>query len=172
MKKFLCLMFALLLCAVSALAEAPLGLTDFTATDMQGNEVTQAIFADHDLTAVNIWATWCGYCVEEMPEFPQLIERLPENVNFVTLCTDAAAEPELAAQILEASNANFVTIVDNEETYAQFTSLITAFPTTCFFNSEGVMVGQPIVGVPSLDDPVGAYYDLIMDALAQLEAQA
>lgn len=171
MKKFLCLMFALLLCALPALAEVQVGLTDFTTTDMEGNEVTEAMFADYDLTVVNIWATWCGYCVEEMPAFAELVEKLPENVNFVTLCTDAADEPELAAQILEASGATYATLVDNEETYAQFTSLISAFPTTCFFNSEGVMVGEPIVGA-LLEDTANAYYELIMDALAQLEGQA
>lgn len=169
MKKFLSLLFALLLICLPALAEGGMGLTAFTAADMDGNEVTQDIFAAYDLTAVNVWATWCGYCVEEMPSFPQLVEMLPENVSFITICTDAADEPELAKQILDSAGATFTTLIDNEETYAQFTSLISAFPTTYFLNSAGEVVGEPIVGVPSLDDPADAYYTLILDALKLVE---
>jgi thiol-disulfide isomerase/thioredoxin len=72
----------------------------FTALDMDGNEVTEAIFAPYDVTMVNIWATWCGYCVEEMPFFPELKDKLPENANLITICEDASYEPELTKEIL------------------------------------------------------------------------
>ena len=81
MKKILALLIAALLTCSFALAEA--GLTSFQTYDLSTiafdeNEemtietVTQDIFADYDLTMVNVWATWCGYCVEEMPELAKL----------------------------------------------------------------------------------------------------
>lgn len=32
---------------------------------------------------VNIWAIWCGSCVEKLPEMGELYEKLPEKVNIV-----------------------------------------------------------------------------------------
>ena len=167
MKKLFCLLLIAALTLSAALAE--IGLTNFTTTDMDGNIVTQEIFADYDLTVVNLWATWCGYCIEEMPELARLKTMLPENVNFITLCEDAHLDMDLANEILTASGANFQTLINTQEIYDQFFSLVTAFPTTVFFNSEGILVGKPIVGVPSLENSADAYYAYAMEALDELE---
>ena len=42
-------------------------LGDFTATDLDGNHVDQSIFTGRKLTMINIWATFCGPCLGEMP---------------------------------------------------------------------------------------------------------
>ena len=169
MKKFLCVALALAFLCASALAEV--GLASFSTTDMEGHAVTQDIFSDYDLTVVNIWATWCGYCIEEMPSFSALKTNLPDNVNFITLCQDASDNMQLVGEILRASGANFQTLVSNAEIEEQFLSQVYAFPTTYFLDSQGMAVTDPIVGVPSLDDPAGAYYELAMGVLSQLEAK-
>lgn len=167
MKKTVVLLLALMLICTSALAET--GLTSFSTRDMQGETVTQDVFADYDLTMVNIWATWCGFCVQEMPELARLKDMLPENVNLITICDDASVEPELAAEILEASGATFQTLETSPEMYDQLLGEVYAFPTTCFLDSDGVLVGEPIPGVPSLENAADAYYTLIQSALAMLE---
>ena len=48
-------------------ARRPL-LGSFTAQDLEGNTVDQSILADHKLTMVNVWATFCTPCLSEMPE--------------------------------------------------------------------------------------------------------
>ena len=167
MKKLFCLFLILAMPFSVALADD--GLTHFTTTDMEGHTVTQDIFAEYDLTVVNIWATWCGYCIEEMPELSQLKTMLPDNVNFITLCEDASADLKLAGDILRSAGANFQTLIVNDEIYDQFLYQIYAFPTTCFLNSEGMLVAQPIVGVPSLDGAADAYYAITMGVLDMLE---
>ena len=160
MKKLIAILISLMLIASLASAQAA-GLTDFTTTDMEGNTVTQDIFAPYDMTMVNVWATWCGYCIEEMPAFAEIVNNLPENVNLITICDDAEAEPELVKQILEASNANFQTLIPTDEMYQQLLGYVYAFPTTFFLDSEGVPIVQPLSGVPSLEDPAGAYLKII-----------
>lgn len=154
--------------AVSASA-AEVGLTNFTTTDMEGNTVTQDIFADYDLTMVNIWATWCGYCVEEMPELAKLKKMLPENVNLITICDDAAYETELTQQILRESGANFQTLKTTDDMYTQLLAYVYAFPTTFFVNSEGIPVVQPLTGVPSMENAADAYYTIIEQVLNLME---
>jgi len=170
MKKLLALMMALMLMVLPAMAEEEGGFK-FTTVDMDGNEVTEAIFADYDVTMVNIWATWCGYCVEEMPGFAALKDRLPENANLITICEDASYEPELAAEILESVGANFTTLQVNEEVFNEILANVYAFPTTIFVDENGEVIGQPIVGVPSMDleEAMNAYYQAIMLRLNIIE---
>ena len=168
MKKLLGLLLALALCCAPALAEA--GLTDFSTVDLDGNVVTETIFESYDLTMVNIWATWCGYCVYEMPELARLQNMLPENVNLISICDDAADEPELAASILNASGATFQTLATSPEMYDQLLGSVYAFPTTYFLDSSGMAVGEPITGVPSLDgDAAEIYAGVIQEVLNMLE---
>ena len=53
MKKLLAALLAMLMLCSFALAD---GL-EFVTTDMEGNIVTQEIFAEADLTMVNVWAS-------------------------------------------------------------------------------------------------------------------
>ena len=113
MKKTLILLLALamLVAAPAALAETS-GLTSFNTYDMEAQPVDESIFSGYDLTMVNIWATWCGYCVQEMPELAKLKDMLPENVNLITICDDATVETELAYTILQGTGAtNFQTLM-------------------------------------------------------------
>jgi len=165
MRKILSIVIAMALLCSLAFAEAK----TFVTTDVEGNEVTEAIFADYDLTMINIWATWCGYCIEEMPVFDELKDSLPENVNFITICEDFSYNTELAQQVLEAVEANYTTLVATEEMfYGGFLSDVYAFPTTLFVDREGNFVGEAVVGVPSLSDPLGAYTEILNDRIASL----
>lgn len=160
MKKLICALLALMMLCTAALAEI-----EFSTVDTDGRHVTQAIFEDYELTMVNVWATWCGYCIDELPEFSGLKDSLPENCNLITICDDSASEPELTAAILELVKANFTTLAANEEMYAGILRDVYAFPTTFFVDGSGNIVGEAVVGVPSLDDPAGAYYDIMMERL-------
>ena len=49
----------------------------FTTEDLDGNEVTESILKDKDVTMINIWGTFCPPCIEEMPELAKLSASLP-----------------------------------------------------------------------------------------------
>ena len=47
----------------------------FETQDLEGNACdSKELFALHDLTLVNIWATWCGPCIEEMPALEKIYQ--------------------------------------------------------------------------------------------------
>lgn len=165
MKRIFAALLAMLMLCSFAMADG----VQFVTTDMDGNVVTNEIFAEADLTMVNVWATWCGYCIEEMPEFAALNEKLREqNGQLITICDDASVEPELTALILEATGANFTTLAATVDMYSGILSSVYAFPTTFFVDNEGRIVGDPIVGVPSLENAGEAYYEIFMERLASL----
>ncbi len=150
----------------SAENENRIHLGEFETQTLDAQTVSQNVFSDYDLTVVNIWATWCPPCIEEMPDLQVLYEQLPENVNFFTISDDANEQPELAQSILEESGATFDTLLTNEQIDANIMSRVAAFPTTLFVNSEGYVV-HAIEGVP-VDDPVQEYLDTIDGVLEQL----
>ena len=40
----------------------------FKGEDMEGNVVSSSVFSEAKLTMINVWATYCGPCLREMPE--------------------------------------------------------------------------------------------------------
>lgn len=149
--------------------EPQIGLMNFSTEDMNGNAITQDILADYDLTMVNIWATWCGYCLEEMPELQKLYESLPENVNLITICTDAEQNKDLAADILKQSNTTFSTLIGNESLEQSLTRYVSGFPSTVFVDNEGNLVGQGISGIPTRDKEIAqTYLNIITDTLESM----
>lgn len=123
----------------------------FDAETIGGQAIDSSVFEDYDLTAINIWATWCTPCTGELPELQKVYESLPENVNFLGICTDAGDEPELAAKMVEELGLIYENIAANTEMEEDFLVYITSLPTTVFVDSQGNFVGNPMIGVPYED---------------------
>ncbi|MBI2876547.1 MAG: TlpA family protein disulfide reductase, partial [Candidatus Tectomicrobia bacterium] len=51
---------------------------DFTFPDLQGKPVRLSSLRGR-VVLLNIWATWCPTCVEEMPSLQKLNESFKEN---------------------------------------------------------------------------------------------
>ena len=60
----------------------------FTAKDLDGNEVDQSVFANAKLTMMNIWATFCGPCINEMPELGELAAEGGTDYQIIGVCAD------------------------------------------------------------------------------------
>ena len=62
---------------------------DFTATDLEGRRVSLSDL-DGEVVLLNIWATWCPPCIEEMPSMQRLYRQLgPEGLKIVAVSVDA-----------------------------------------------------------------------------------
>lgn len=132
----------------------------FTTTTITGEEVTNGIFAEYDLTMVNIWATWCSPCVEEMDELQEVYESMDDNTNLISICYDGNSAGDTASQILEANGVTFDSLLPNEDIENNIFSTIQYFPTTIFIDSNGNIVGEYLEGAPSYDT-VNTYNSII-----------
>jgi thiol-disulfide isomerase/thioredoxin len=72
------------------------------------------------LRLINVWATWCGPCMIELPEFVT-INRMYRGRDFelITICVDNLAKKDKALEILkkdQASNKNYIFNIDDKYT--------------------------------------------------------
>lgn len=134
-------------------------LKDFTATTLDGDRFGSDQLAGKDLTLVNVWATTCGACIEEMPDLAKVEAGLPDNVQLVTLCLDGKENEEAARQILADSNFEGLTLVETSGDLSNAVAQVMYTPTTLLFDEEGNALGDQLIGVPQ--DVESAYTGII-----------
>lgn len=122
---------------------------EFSAENLRGEEpITEAYFAEADLTLVNYWATWCPPCREELPDLAKLNELSEGRVQVLGVLLDSIVDADLtrdegaieaAHVLLDASEASFPVVVP-DMWLLQIGSIVTAVPTTFVVDSEGNLV--------------------------------
>ena len=146
-------------------AEALVGtVISFETTDLDGNPVrSEDIFKDHEVTMVNLWATWCHNCIGEMTELGEMAERLAEkNVAVVGICTDADDELEACREILKEHNVNYLNLMPVEG-LEELLMWDGALPTSYFFGSDGTLLCLGFRGAPQTMEP----YETIINGLLE-----
>lgn len=154
-------------------AEEPAGiLSDFAATDLDGNAVDASLFAGYDLTMINVWGTDCGPCIQEMPDLAALHEAYADKgVQVVGLVSDAlgmdgsVSESQVAdaRAIVEETGAAYPHIVPSEDLIFLLQQIF-AVPTTFFVDETGAQVGQTYLGAKSEDEWAAIVDELLGEA--------
>lgn len=143
----------------SALAEEDLG--EFSIKDIEGNTYTQEMFADYDLTMVNVFTTWCSPCVREIPDLEKLSNEVKDQgINVVGIVLDAIDSSgktdeevvEKAKLLAEMTGAAYPFLIPDEGYLNGRLSGIAAVPETFFVDKEGNITGETYSGSRSLED--------------------
>ena len=136
-------------------------LSAFSATDLDGNTVDASIFGEYKLTMVNIWATFCGPCIQEMPELGQLSGAYQDKgvriVGIVIDVTDSSGNPDpkmvaAAKKIVTETGANYLHLLPSADLIRLVLGNVSAVPTTIFVDADGNQVGDQYVGSRSGED--------------------
>lgn len=67
----------------ATVAEVGAKASDFTFTTLEGQSVNLSDY-EGKVVVLNFWATWCGYCIEEMPDLNELTNAY-EDVEIVAV---------------------------------------------------------------------------------------
>lgn len=147
------------------------GLTNFKAKDIYGNDVNQDIFNDYKLTLVNVWGTFCGPCLDEMPYLGELQnEYETKGVNIVGIVVDVQDEEmevideqiKLAKEIADTTGADYTHMTVSFD-MLQLMNQFDAIPASFFVDSDGNIVSEYYIGSRSKED----WVDLIETNLAK-----
>lgn len=149
------LFFATLLFAQSA------SKIEFNAKDINNKTVTSAIFQDSQITMINIWGTFCGPCINEMPDLGKLSNQYDDSkFQIIGIVIDAVNRKgvpvpktiETAQKIVKQTGADYIHIVPDTKLSSGFLSQVFVVPTTIFVNNKGEIIDEIYTGSRSLTD--------------------
>lgn len=133
---------------------------EFSAEDLEGNVVTNKIFAENDLTVLNIWGTFCGPCVEEIPELEKIQNHFKDKkVKVMGLVTDK--EKEEAINMMKELEAKYTNIIPDKVLEDDIVSSFDYVPATLFVNSKGEILKTFVAGGSEFEDFKGLIEDIL-----------
>ena len=131
-------------------------LGDFNAQVVDGDTAGNEIFADYDLTMVNLWTTTCNYCIMEMPDLEAIRAELQKKgvkFNIVGMCLDvnqggSVDEKKLdkVKTIISKTGIQYDTLIPDDVLWNGRLKGVNAFPETFFVDKNGNIVGETYVG--------------------------
>ena len=113
----------------------------FKLTDLSGDPVSLADLRGK-VVFLNIWATWCAPCREEMPSMEKLYERLHDNKGFVMLAVsqDTGSREEVVAYV-KKHGYRFDVLLDPQNAVAEAYK-VSGVPETFIIDRSGRIVAH------------------------------
>ena len=126
----------------------PQPVPDFAVYDADGNEVHLSDFIGKPIV-LNFWASWCGPCKSEMPDFNEVYQELGEEVQFLMInMTDGDRETvEVASEFVAGQGYTFPVFYDTAQN-AAITYGVYSLPTTLFIDAEGYLTAYAPGAIP------------------------
>lgn len=115
---------------------------DFTFPDLDGNMVTLSSLRGK-VVFINIWATWCPTCIEEMPSMEKLYQRMKgREFEILAVSIDVLGE-QVVRPFMQKYELTFPALLDNQGTIKKLYAT-TGVPESFVLDKEGRIVYKAI----------------------------
>ena len=123
------------------------------AVTTEGTSISSEVFSNAKLTMVNVWATFCAPCINEMPALGEIANSYDAaDFQMLGIVSDAVEDDETmladAKEIIEETGADYPHLLLNEQLYMNLVGASDSVPTTYFLNRKGEVLGY-LVGAQS-----------------------
>ena len=115
---------------------------DFSLPNLDGDTVRLSDYSGR-VIMLNIWATWCPSCVEEMPSMEKLHQELsPEGLEIIAVSIDASGM-DVVKPFMEEHKLTFTALMDPDGEIRRLYK-ITGIPESYIIDKQGVIVAKII----------------------------
>ena len=163
-KLLIALLLMVILLIVCATGCSPAGSSvdssapDFTLQSLDGDSVSLSDFRGKPVM-LNFWATWCGYCREEMPYFHQIDKEWPDS-ELVVLMINVGERASMVDSFMEAYNLSLTVLLDSRRTVSEKYNIV-GLPTTYFIDKDGI-IREKVPGAFRDKETIEYYLDKIV----------
>ena len=117
------------------------------AEEYNGTRFTAELFTDCDVTMVNVFTTWCTWCIKELPDMVKLAKDMPEGSKLIAVCADAFDNAADLKTIMEQYGVDFPVLKMTESQVKEIGTII-GYPTT-FYVGRNAEILDMSIGMPS-----------------------
>ena len=108
---------------------------DFALETQDGERVALSQFEGRPVF-LNFWATWCTFCLEEMPDMQRVLEKFGDDL--VVLGVNAGDSVEAGEDFTHNVGINYLRVYDRDLTVTDG-YLVQAMPTSYFIAADGTI---------------------------------
>lgn len=112
---------------------------DFTLKNVEDKDVKLSDYRGK-VVVVDVWATWCHFCVQEMPELITLQKEYTEDkkpVQFIGVSVDR--DKAAVKDFVQEHKVNYPTVYGTQKALEPFGDIL-GLPTKFILNEKGVIV--------------------------------
>lgn len=109
---------------------------DFELESLDGTTIKLSELRDKNVI-VNFWATWCSFCVIEMPDLQKLQDTYKDDLLVLTV--NVGESKEVVQEFMKENNLSLTVALDEKMDVAN-TYGIRSYPTTIAINKNGEVI--------------------------------
>ena len=134
---------------------------DFKIVDREGKELKLSDMRGKPVI-LNFWASWCGPCKSEMPDFDAAFKKYGNEINFMMVnLTDGSKETiETASTFIDGTDYTFPVYFDTASQGAAAYG-VSSIPVTYFIDAEGYLVayGKGMLSADALQSGIDMLFE-------------
>ena len=148
---------------------------EFESVSLDGKKVDHTVFESKKLTMVNIWGTFCGPCINEMPYLEKISKDYEaKGFQIIGIPCDVTAYPDgthnnesltEAKHIISQTGVTYLNILPSVALNEKKLDMVYSVPETVFLDENGNQIGKSYIGSRSYDQ----WCDIIDGILAEID---
>ena len=114
--------------------------TDFILNDLSGKKVTLSSFKNKKAVILSFWATWCPYCVREIPKLKKLHSKFANRGLEIISINIAANDPISRVIEFEKKQALPYSVLYDKDQIVSRTYAVSGIPVSLIIDPDGLII--------------------------------